>query len=43
MSRLKSEQLTLEERALITPAELRHSIRNYEWEPDSTSTQYYCR
>lgn len=43
MSRLKSQQLTLEERALVIPAELRNSIRNSEWEPDSTSTQYYCR
>jgi len=43
MSTLKNNKLTLDQRALITPQQLRSAIREGQWSPDETSTQYYCR
>jgi uncharacterized protein YcsI (UPF0317 family) len=43
VSDIESRRLTLGERALVKPQELRAAIREGRWKPDETSTQYYCR
>jgi len=43
MKKIRSQDLSLEEKENMSPKCFREMVRSGEWEPDPATTEYYCR